>query len=87
MISASANVIPELIASIVSLAQDGRMNESRTAQIQALPLIRSLFSETNPGPVKAALQIMGRIPSDQLRLPLVPVAEKTRSELNQKFGA
>jgi 4-hydroxy-tetrahydrodipicolinate synthase len=38
------------------------------------------FLESNPAPVKAALALAGRI-SNELRLPLVPVTEKTRATL------
>jgi 4-hydroxy-tetrahydrodipicolinate synthase len=38
------------------------------------------FIETNPGPVKAALALMGRL-HNSLRLPLVPVADATREAL------
>ena len=43
-------------------------------QFQLIPLIRSLFIETNPIPVKAALALMGKC-SGELRLPMTPMAE------------
>jgi 4-hydroxy-tetrahydrodipicolinate synthase len=45
-------------------------------------LIRSLFIETNPGPVKAALHVMARI-GPELRLPLVPVSEATLNKVRE----
>jgi 4-hydroxy-tetrahydrodipicolinate synthase len=44
------------------------------------PLFKDLFLETNPAPVKAALAMIG-IGSEEIRLPLVPVSEKTREQL------
>jgi 4-hydroxy-tetrahydrodipicolinate synthase len=45
-----------------------------------LPLIRSLFSEPNPGPVKAALAIQGRI-LEELRLPMTPMSAAGKKNL------
>jgi 4-hydroxy-tetrahydrodipicolinate synthase len=43
-------------------------------------LFKDLFLETNPAPVKAALTMIG-IGSEEIRLPLVPVSEKTREQV------
>jgi 4-hydroxy-tetrahydrodipicolinate synthase len=53
-----------------------------------LPLVRALFLETNPIPVKAALSMMGYC-RDELRLPLVPMSDGPRAKLRavmQQFG-
>jgi len=47
-----------------------------------MPLIRSLFIETNPIPVKTALSLMGKCSGD-LRLPLTPMAEGSLSKLKK----
>jgi 4-hydroxy-tetrahydrodipicolinate synthase len=44
------------------------------------PLFRALFLETNPVPVKAALEMLGKS-SAEVRLPLAPVSEATRHKL------
>jgi 4-hydroxy-tetrahydrodipicolinate synthase len=44
------------------------------------------FLESNPGPVKAALALMGLV-DEQLRLPLVPVQEQTRARLRAVLEA
>ena len=49
-----------------------------------MPLIRRLFSEVSPIPVKAALSMMGRI-EDTLRLPLVPLSESAREALRREM--
>jgi 4-hydroxy-tetrahydrodipicolinate synthase len=54
-----------------------------------MPLIRSVFLETNPIPVKTALALMGKCGGD-LRLPLTPMAEGNVKRLAQAlrdFGA
>ena len=47
---------------------------------QLYPLFKDLFIETNPGPVKAALAMLGQI-EEEYRLPLVPVAPKNKEIL------
>jgi 4-hydroxy-tetrahydrodipicolinate synthase len=81
VISASANAIPKEMSSIVTNAVEDRWVESKAAQVKSLPMIRSLFIETNPAPAKAALKLRGIIASDALRLPLVTVKETTRAAL------
>lgn len=81
-ISASANVIPELFLSITANALAGKWVSSLESQYSALPLIRALFMETNPVPVKAALMLKGVIKSNMVRLPLLPAAERTIARLS-----
>lgn len=83
VISASSNVIPELMLQITTLAAEQKYSPALTAQLKALPIIRALFAETNPGPAKAALMMMGKIPSDTVRMPLVPVKDETRKLLRK----
>jgi 4-hydroxy-tetrahydrodipicolinate synthase len=45
-----------------------------------LPLIRTLFLETNPIPVKAAMSMLGYC-ADELRMPLLPMSEAPRQKL------
>jgi 4-hydroxy-tetrahydrodipicolinate synthase len=49
-----------------------------------MPLIRSLFIETNPIPVKTALSLMGKCAGD-LRLPLTPMAETNLKKLKHSM--
>jgi 4-hydroxy-tetrahydrodipicolinate synthase len=81
VISASSNVILKELLSVVEAWEKGDIESALVAQQGALPKINALFSETNPAPAKAALKMMGLIPSEQLRLPLVPVSERTRELL------
>ena len=49
-------------------------------------LFRSLFSEPNPGPIKAALALQGEI-AEELRLPMTPVSAACRAELERALPA
>ena len=76
VISVAANLIPGVMGDMVSDWLRGEPKRCLEAQLEYLPLIRMLFSEVNPIPVKAALSLMGKI-ENTLRLPLCPLdAEK-----------
>ena len=75
VISVVANVAPALMSQMVASALGGDYDAARKLHYRLLPLMRALFVETNPIPVKAALEIMGRRQA-HFRLPLVrPTAE------------
>ena len=67
---------------------EGRIEDARKVQIEAIPLISALFAEVNPIPVKAALNIMGYNYGTP-RLPLTECTDKTKEVLKEemkKFG-
>jgi 4-hydroxy-tetrahydrodipicolinate synthase len=82
VISVVSNEAPDLMSRIVNLALEGKWEEARAAHYHLLPLMEANFIESSPGPVKASMALMGLI-EENLRLPLVPVEEKTRSELRR----
>ena len=47
-----------------------------------MPLHMALFIETSPAPVKYALSLIGKC-ADTVRLPMVPVADKTRAAVRE----
>ncbi len=79
VISVAANVIPGPMHEVAMDWLKGEGKRSLDAQIRWLPLIRRLFSEVSPIPVKAALAMMGKI-ENTLRLPLCPL-DAERQEL------
>lgn len=84
VISVAANVIPEQMHAMALGWLRGELRASRGLQFSMLPLIRALFCEVNPIPVKAALAMMGRI-ENTLRAPLVPLDEKKAAELRRQL--
>ena len=82
VISVVANVAPKRSAAAVGAALRGDWDEARRLHFDLLPLMRALFVETNPVPVKAALSMMGFC-RDDLRLPLLPMSEGLRPRLHQ----
>ena len=80
VISVLSNVMPRETAQICERFFAGDVAGSAGLQTELLPLIKALFSQTNPIPVKAALAKMGYC-EDVLRLPLTPMEEPFRSRL------
>jgi 4-hydroxy-tetrahydrodipicolinate synthase len=81
-ISATANVVPDLVAQMYTRWAGGDWRGALDLHYQLLPLNEALFIETNPGPVKYALSLLGRI-SPEVRLPLVMPGERSRSHIRQ----
>jgi 4-hydroxy-tetrahydrodipicolinate synthase len=86
VISTSSNVIPREMHDLSAAALAGDFERARQIHYQVLPLMRALFLETNPIPVKQALAFMGKC-SAELRMPLTPMsapaAEKLRATMKE----
>ncbi len=66
--------------------EGGDTAEAARVHCGIFPLMKALFLETNPGPIKHALARRGLI-EEEFRLPLVPVSEKTAVELDRTLDA
>ncbi len=84
-ISTMANIIPGDTHNIVELFIKGDISGSRALQFKYLSLIKALFCETNPIPIKAALNLLGRNVGKG-RLPLVEMAEGNLEMLKKEIG-
>ena len=86
VISTCSNVVPRQMHDLVAAALGGDFAKAREIHYRLLPLIRALFVETNPIPVKQALAFMGKC-ANELRMPLVPMtagpAEKLRIAMKE----
>ena len=80
LVSVASNEMPGPMRTLVHLMLAGEVEKARAWHYRLLPLMDANFLETNPAPVKAALALTGRI-RNVLRLPLVPVTEKTRTAM------
>ncbi len=79
-ISVAANVEPERMGALVGAALAGDYETAREHHHELGPLFRAMFWETNPIPVKAALEIRGHM-SGRLRSPLTDLTEENRERL------
>ena len=82
LISVASNEAPAEMSRMVDAALAGRWDEARAMHYRLLPLMDVNFVESSPGPVKAAMALMGLL-EENLRLPLVPVTEKTRARVRE----
>ena len=82
LISVASNEVPDLMSRMVDLALAGDWEEARALHYRLLPLMETNFIESSPGPVKAAMAMMGLL-EENFRLPLVPVQEKSRVRLRE----
>lgn len=82
IISVASNEAPALMSQMTNLALDGKWDEARSLHYRLLPLMEGNFIESSPGPVKAAMAMMGLL-EERFRLPLVPVQQKTRERMRE----
>jgi 4-hydroxy-tetrahydrodipicolinate synthase len=81
-ISVTSNVAPRLCAEFQDACLRGDYRTALGLHDKLMPLHTALFIETNPAPVKYALSVLGKC-ADTVRLPMVPVAEKTKSAVRE----
>ncbi len=82
LISVASNEAPEMMSRLNDLALAGNWDEARALHYRLLPLMDANFIESSPGPVKAAMALMGLL-EENLRLPLVPVQDRTRARMRE----
>ena len=80
VISVLSNVLPAKTAELCRRFREGDVKGSAAMQKELFPLIKVLFSEVNPIPVKAAMAAMGFC-EERVRLPLVEMSEMNRRGL------
>ncbi len=84
-ILADAHILPGEWRRMVELVAAGEIGEAREIHYRLLPLNKALFAETNPAPVKAAMELMG-ICSASMRLPLMAATEGCRAALKEELA-
>ena len=82
VISVASNIVPDRIAKLVDTFMAGDLETSRRIHFELMPIFKAMFIETNPGPVKAAMDMMG-MAAGNLRLPLVEMRPENREKLRK----
>lgn len=82
VISVLSHVAPKDTHDMVIKLMEGDVEGSRSLQLKYIPLIKALFCEVNPIPVKAAMELMG-YQAGPLRMPLTRMEEANRQALRQ----
>lgn len=86
VISVLANVAPRDTARMAHAFLQGATAEACALQLRLLPLVAALFREANPIPVKAGVEMLG-FAVGAPRLPLVPISDAVRAELEGAMRA
>lgn len=86
VISVVGNVVPGRVAKMCSAAAAGDWDTAREMHYATVPLAKLLFIESNPIPVKAALELLG-VFGPEIRLPLVPCSPQLRDRIQTQLEA
>lgn len=85
VISVTANVAPAAMSKMCQAKSAGNWDLAREIQSQLMPFHRAQGVETNPIPIKWALNLMGLIPPG-IRLPLTPLSERCHEVIRASLG-
>jgi len=88
VVSVVANVAPKRTVAMVKAMAEGDLEKARSLHYELAPLVRAMFLETNPIPVKTAQNLLG-LAAGPLRLPLAPMApekEKILKDILDRLG-
>ncbi len=77
VVSVVANIVPEKMAALTNAMMKGNLPVAEQLHRELYSLCKSMFVETNPVPVKAALAMMGKI-KEIYRLPMVPMSDSNK---------
>ncbi|HRD56248.1 MAG TPA: 4-hydroxy-tetrahydrodipicolinate synthase [Parachlamydiaceae bacterium] len=80
VISVVSNLVPDLIKALTHYLQNGQVEEARKLHYALLPLFKAAFVETNPIPIKAAMNDWG-MRAGPCRLPLCPLSKENEEKL------
>ncbi|MFA4989484.1 MAG: 4-hydroxy-tetrahydrodipicolinate synthase [Candidatus Omnitrophota bacterium] len=82
IISVVANIVPRDVADLVSEFEKGNIKKARELHYKLLPLVKAMFIETNPIPVKTALGLLGMC-EPALRLPMCALSPDNLEKLKK----
>lgn len=88
VISVAANIVPRDVVGVINEFNKGNLAKAQEINLKLQPLIRSLFIETNPIPVKIAAELMG-LCNGKLRLPMCEMEDANLAKLKEalkKYG-
>ncbi len=84
VVSVISNILPAETVELCRLLEEGDLREATALQVKMYPLVRALFSDVNPIPVKYAMSRLG-ICSSEMRLPLSPANRKTTEMIDRSL--
>lgn len=82
VISVLSNICPKVVADLVNAMLKKDLDKANEIAFKWLPLVKAMFIETNPIPVKAAMAMMG-LCSDEMRLPMCSLSDEHKESLRK----
>jgi len=82
VISVVANIVPKDVAEMISAFENKDIEKARNLHYKLLPLVKAMFIETNPIPVKTAMGLLGMC-KPELRLPLCSMSQENLEKLKK----
>lgn len=82
VISVVSNLLPKQVVEMVAASLEGNTEQARQLHFRLMPIFKAAFIETNPAPIKYAMQKIG-LAAGPLRLPLVEIRPTSRSALDE----
>lgn len=82
VISVLSNLLPARVKALADAALAGEMTQARKLHLDLFPLFKGMFLETNPIPIKTAMELVGT-DTGELRLPMCEMAEANRAALEK----
>jgi len=82
VISVVANIVPKDVSNMVKAFEQGDIKKARRLHYKLLPLVKAMFIETNPIPVKTSMGLMGMI-DPELRLPMCEMSKPNLAKLKK----
>ena len=86
VVSVVSNLVPADVKALVATALKGDYAKARQIHNKLVPLIKAVFIESSPGPVKTALAIQGKC-TRELRLPMCDIDPATEEKLKATMKA
>lgn len=86
VISVVANILPKATKALCDGYFEGKHTHALRLQLDLLPFIKTLFLETNPSPIKYAMEKVG-LCTREVRLPLSEPRESTKEEIDRAFNS
>jgi 4-hydroxy-tetrahydrodipicolinate synthase len=82
----TANLLPRAWRAIFEAASSGRVNEAIAMHRRLIPLMNMAFAETNPGPMKAVMDLIG-VDAPRVLAPLISAAPALAANLRSELVA
>ncbi|MDK2790834.1 MAG: 4-hydroxy-tetrahydrodipicolinate synthase [Methanothermococcus sp.] len=82
VVSVIANIVPKEMVQMVNYALEGKFDKAKEIHYKLFPLMKLMFVETNPIPIKTAMNLLN-MPAGELRLPLCDMSEENKLKLKK----